>query len=177
MKLIFLTGTEGFKGSNFAPYFLEKYLDYRLVNLDLLTYVGDPANLRECVVDPKYTFIKGNNGKNLRDWLYVSDYYKGKDLDYHTDKAESVYNIGRRNERTNQQIVERVTDEKILPQAHIGKKSSKELISCVEDHTGHDHRHAIDTIKIEMELGLKADENFDSSIVKTIEWSLEKYGK
>jgi len=51
----------------------------------------------------------------------------------------------------------------------------KELITFVEDRAGHDRRYAIDATKLEMQLGWKADENFDSGIVKTVEWYLEKY--
>ncbi len=47
-KNILLTGTVGFIGSNFAPYFLEKYQEYNLINLDLLTYAGNLENLKEC---------------------------------------------------------------------------------------------------------------------------------
>jgi dTDP-D-glucose 4,6-dehydratase len=53
--------------------------------------------------------------------------------------------------------------------------SYKELISFVTDRAGHDRRYAIDATKLETELGWKADENFDSGIVKTIEWYLNKY--
>ena len=56
-------------------------------------------------------------------------------------------------------------------------KSYKELITFVEDRAGHDRRYAIDASKLENELGWKADENFDTGIVKTIEWYLKKYGK
>ena len=54
--------------------------------------------------------------------------------------------------------------------------SYKSLITFVEDRAGHDRRYAIDATKLEQELGWKADENFDSGIVKTIEWYLNKYG-
>lgn len=54
--------------------------------------------------------------------------------------------------------------------------SYKSLITFVEDRAGHDRRYAIDASKLENELGWKADENFDSGIVKTIEWYLKKYG-
>ena len=54
-------------------------------------------------------------------------------------------------------------------------ESYKSLITFVKDSAGHDRRYAIDATKLENELGWKADENFDSGIVKTIEWYLGKY--
>ena len=113
------------------------------------------------------------DGKNIRDWLYVLDHCKGIDLVYHIGKVANVYNIGGRNERTNIQIVNTICtilDEKIPTD-----KSYKELITFVEDRAGHDRRYAIDASKIENELRWKADEDFESGIVKTIEWYLEKY--
>ncbi len=55
-----MTGCAGFIGSNFIPYFLEKYSGYHLINLDLLTYAGDLENLKEIDGHPRYTFIKGD---------------------------------------------------------------------------------------------------------------------
>ena len=336
MKSILLTGTAGFIGSNFVPYFLEKYPDYKLINLDLLTYAGNLENLKECEGNPRYKFIKGDicnrelvefifneydiqgvihfaaeshvdnsiknpgifvetnvngtftlldvaqkywmekpftykencqgcrfhhistdevygtlsndpddlfteetpyapnspysaskassdmivrsyqetyglntvitncsnnygpkqhdekliptiirkalvnepipiygDGKNIRDWLYVLDHCKGIDLVYHTGKEGNVYNIGGRNERTNLQIVDSICsilDEKVLQE-----KSYKELITFVEDRAGHDRRYAIDATKLENELGWRADETFETGIVKTVEWYLKKY--
>jgi dTDP-glucose 4,6-dehydratase len=335
-KSILLTGTAGFIGSNFVPYFLEKYPEYNLVNLDLLTYAGNLENLKECEGNARYKFIKGDicnrelvefifneydiqgvihfaaeshvdnsiknpgvfiqtnvngtftlldaaykywmekpftwkpkyqdcrfhhistdevygtlsldpsdlftestpyapnspysaskassdmivrsyqetygmdtvitncsnnygpkqhdekliptiirralagenipiygDGKNIRDWLYVLDHCKGIDLVYHTGKTGEVYNIGGRNERTNLQIVDAITT--ILDQRVPKGKSYKELITFVEDRAGHDRRYAIDATKLESELGWKADENFDTGIVKTVEWYLKKY--
>ena len=335
-KSILLTGTAGFIGSNFVPYFLEKYPDYNLVNLDLLTYAGNLENLTECESNPRYKFIKGDicnreliefifneydirgvihfaaeshvdnsiknpgvfvqtnvngtftlidvaykywmdkpftykekynncrfhhistdevygtlsldptdlftestpyapnspysaskassdmiiraynetygmntvitncsnnygpkqhdekliptiirkalsnqpipiygDGKNIRDWLYVLDHCKGIDIVYHTGKTGETYNIGGRNERTNLQIVDRICT--ILDEQVPRETSYKELITFVEDRAGHDRRYAIDATKLENELGWKADENFDSGIVKTIEWYLNKY--
>ncbi len=335
-KSILLTGTAGFIGSNFVPYFLDKYPEYNLINLDLLTYAGNLENLKECEENSKYKFIKGDicnrelvefifteydiqgvihfaaeshvdnsiknpgifiqtnvtgtftlidvakrywmnkpfeykknyegcrfhhistdevygtlnetdlftestpyapnspysaskassdmivrsyqetyglntvitncsnnygpkqhdekliptiirkalasesipiygDGKNIRDWLYVLDHCKGIDIVYHTGKEGNVYNIGGRNERTNLQIVDTICsilDEKVPKDV-----TYKELITFVEDRAGHDRRYAIDATKLETELGWKADENFESGIVKTVEWYLEKYAR
>ncbi|QFR42548.1 dTDP-glucose 4,6-dehydratase [Sulfurimonas xiamenensis] len=160
--------------------------------------------------------LKGNpipiygDGKNIRDWLYVLDHCKGIDLVYHNGKKGETYNIGGRNERTNLQIVDKICeilDEKVPLIRHSEQSeeslrtstetlhslrslrvtnlchpeqsegsSYKDLITFVEDRAGHDRRYAIDATKLENELGWKADENFDTGIVKTIEWYLNKYG-
>ncbi len=336
-KTILVTGCAGFIGSNFVPYFIDKYKEYNIVNLDLLTYAGNLKNLTEVEENPRYKFIKGDicnrelvefifdeydirgvihfaaeshvdnsiknpgvfietnvngtftlldvakdkwmekpftykdeykncrfhhistdevygtlnetdlfteetpyapnspysaskagsdmivrsyqetyglntvitncsnnygpkqhdekliptiirkclagesipiygDGKNIRDWLYVLDHCKGIDLVYHKGKEANVYNIGGRNERTNLQIVDAITsilDEKIPRQDN---KSYKDLITFVEDRAGHDRRYAIDATKLENELGWRADENFDTGIIKTIDWYLGKYG-
>lgn len=338
-KNILLTGTAGFIGSNFVPYFLEKYPNYALINLDLLTYAGDLSNLKECEDNPRYKFIKGDicnrelveflfeeyeiqglihfaaeshvdnsiknpgvfiqtnvngtftlidvaykywmekpfvykqrwaqseiprfhhistdevygslgehglfsestpyapnspysaskassdmivrsyretygmntvitncsnnygpkqhkekliptiirnalegksipiygDGKNIRDWLYVLDHCKGIDLVYHQGKSGETYNIGGRNERTNLQIAHTICT--LLDQKVPRDFSYKELITFVEDRAGHDRRYAIDATKLESELGWRADENFETAIVKTIEWYLKRYGK
>jgi len=334
MTNILITGGAGFIGSNFIPYFLEKYKNYKIINLDLLTYAGNLENLKECENYSRYKFIKGDicnrelvefifreydiqgvihfaaeshvdnsiknpgifietnvngtftlldvakkywmdkpfnykkkyencrfhhistdevygtlnetdlftedtpyapnspysaskassdmivrsyqetyglntvitncsnnygpkqhdekliptiirkalakepipiygDGKNIRDWLYVLDHCKGIDLVYHTGKVANVYNIGGRNERTNLQIVNTICT--ILDEKVPTDKSYKKLITFVEDRAGHDRRYAIDATKLETELGWKADEDFDSGIIKTIEWYLEKY--
>ncbi|AFM04039.1 dTDP-glucose 4,6-dehydratase [Bernardetia litoralis DSM 6794] len=60
MKTILVTGGAGFIGSNFIPYFLESHKDYKVINLDLLTYAGNLDNLSEVENNPRYEFIKGD---------------------------------------------------------------------------------------------------------------------
>ena len=113
------------------------------------------------------------DGKNIRDWLYVLDHCIGIDLVYHTGKNSNTYNIGGRNERTNLQIVDTICSilDKKVPKED--KTSYKDLITFVEDRAGHDRRYAIDASKLENELGWKAQEDFDSGILKTIEWYIQ----
>lgn len=59
-KTILVTGGAGFIGSNFVPYFCEKYPEYHVINLDKLTYAGNLDNLRECEKMPNYTFVHGD---------------------------------------------------------------------------------------------------------------------
>ena len=333
-QAILVTGGAGFIGANFVPYFCKKYPDYRIINLDKLTYAGNLNNLSECANMPNYTFVQGdicdetlveslfnqydirgvihfaaeshvdnsiknpkafiktniegtftllnaafkhwmsgpnqvkagyekcrfhhistdevygalgkegffseqtpyqpnspysaskassdflvrayfhtygmnvttsncsNNygpkqheekliphmiklalelkplpiygtGQNVRDWLYVLDHCKAIDLIFHNGKAGETYNIGGHNERNNIEIVHRICailDEK-RPRADGAKYA--DLITFVQDRAGHDFRYAIDASKIERELGWKADETFDTGIVKTVEWYLK----
>ena len=333
-KTILITGGAGFIGSNFVPYFCEKYPEYNIINLDKLTYAGNLDNLKECENSSNYTFIQGDicdaelidkifdeydvrgvihfaaeshvdnsikgpgafintnivgtfnlldaarrhwmekpgvvksgyenarfhhistdevygtlgdtgmfredtpyapnspysaskassdflvrayhhtygmnvttsncsneygpkqhnekliphiiakalslqplpiygTGENIRDWLYVLDHCKAIDLIYHNGKSGETYNIGGRNERNNITIVKTICailDER-KPRAD-GKKY-EDLITFVADRAGHDFRYAIDATKLENELGWRADETFDTGIVKTVEWYLK----
>ena len=335
VQSILVTGCAGFIGSNFVPYFLEKYPEYRLINLDLLTYAGDMDNLAEVENHPRHVFVQGDicerdlveslfedydikgvihfaaeshvdnsiknpgvfvetnvngtftlidvaykywmekpnvrkegyeecrfhhistdevygtlgetgfftettpyapnspysaskassdmivrayhhtygmntvitncsnnygpkqhdekliptiirkalnhqsipiygDGKNIRDWLYVLDHCKGIDLVYHEGLSGETYNIGGRNERNNLYIATKICE--LLDTLHPKEKGSyKEQISFVEDRAGHDRRYAIDATKIETKLGWEAEENFESGILKTIQWYLIKY--
>ncbi|HBO59287.1 MAG TPA: dTDP-glucose 4,6-dehydratase [Alphaproteobacteria bacterium] len=113
------------------------------------------------------------DGKNIRDWLYVLDHCKAINLVWTKGRSGETYNIGGRNERDNITIVTticRILDREV-PRAN-GHKY-EELITFVKDRAGHDRRYAIDATKLETELGWKADENFDTGIVKTVEWYLK----
>ncbi len=330
---ILVTGGAGFIGSNFVPYFCEKYPQYRVINLDLLTYAGNPDNLRECESMPNYTFVQGdicdaelisrlfeeydirgvihfaaeshvdnsiknplafirtniegtftlintayrhwmsgpnqvkpgyescrfhhistdevygtlgaegffrettpyapnspysaskassdfivrafhhtygmnvttsncsNNygpkqhrekliplmieralaeqpmpvygaGANIRDWLYVLDHCKAIDLIFHRGRSGETYNIGGHNERNNMQIVHRICDLLDERRPRSGGKKYADLITFVADRPGHDLRYAIDATKLTEELGWHADENFNTGIVKTVDWYL-----
>lgn len=332
-QAILVTGGAGFIGSNFVPYFCEKYPQYHVINLDLLTYAGNPDNLRECESMPNYTFVQGdicdaelisrlfeeydirgvihfaaeshvdnsiknplafirtniegtftlintayrhwmsgpnqvkpsyescrfhhistdevygtlgaegffrettpyapnspysaskassdfivrafhhtygmnvttsncsNNygpkqhrekliplmieralaeqpmpvygaGANIRDWLYVLDHCKAIDLIFHRGRSGETYNIGGHNERNNMQIVHRICDLLDERRPRSGGKKYADLITFVADRPGHDLRYAIDATKLTEELGWHADENFDTGIVKTVDWYL-----
>lgn len=333
MKIILITGGAGFIGSNFIPYFLNAHADYKVVNLDLLTYAGNLDNLKEVEGNSRYEFVKGDicdrslieslfvkhnfngvihfaaeshvdnsiagpeafiktningtftlldvarknwmqepfksrqgceakrflhvstdevygslgseglftestpyapnspysaskassdmlvrsyfhtyglnvvttncsnnygpkqhnekliptiirkalngqpipiygDGMNVRDWLYVLDHGKGIDLAFHKGVKGETYNIGGRNERTNNQIVSAICEILDVENPRKDGKSYKEQITYVKDRAGHDKRYAIDATKIETELGWKAEENFESGITKTINWYL-----
>jgi len=77
MKNILVTGCAGFIGSNFVPYFLDKYDEYHVINLDLLTYAGDLQNLKEVENHPRYTFIKGD----ISDRTQVENIFETYDID------------------------------------------------------------------------------------------------
>ena len=112
------------------------------------------------------------NGKNIRDWIYVSDHCKGIKLALDKGRLGETYNIGGRNERENLYIAYTICDilDTLVPQ----KTAYREQMTFVKDRAGHDFRYAIDADKIESELGWKAEENFESGIQKTIEWYLKE---
>ena len=101
------------------------------------------------------------NGKNIRDWLYVSDHCQAIDLVLRDGKPGEVYNVGGHNERTNNEIVHLIVDNLGISEDHI---------KYVKDRLGHDKRYAIDPTKIETELGWNPEYTFDTGIVKTIDW-------
>ena len=110
------------------------------------------------------------NGKNIRDWIYVTDHCKGIKLVLDNGRLGETYNIGGRNERENIYIAHTICD--LLDNLVPNETPYRDQMQFVQDRAGHDFRYAIDADKIESELGWKAEENFESGILKTIEWYL-----
>ncbi|NKI26861.1 dTDP-glucose 4,6-dehydratase [Arenibacter sp. 6A1] len=114
------------------------------------------------------------DGKNIRDWLYVTDHCKGIYTVYSKGKAGETYLLGGNAERTNLEIVAEicaVLDRK-LPKKD-GSYSSQ--IAFVKDRPGHDFRYAIDFTKVSKELGWQPEEHFSSGMEKTVDWYIQKY--
>ena len=103
------------------------------------------------------------------------DHCKGIELVFKKGILGETYNIGGKNERDNNYIATKICEllDTLVPK----ETSYKNQITYVKDRAGHDYRYAIDASKIENELGWKAAENFESGILKTVEWYIKKYKK
>lgn len=134
-----------------------------------------PTIIRKCLSEENIPIY--GNGLNIRDWLYVLDHCKGIEIAFNQGVSGETYNIGGRNERANIYIVDTICDILDENTPRENGESYKELKSFVKDRAGHDFRYAIDASKIENDLGWKADENFESGILKTITWYINKYKK
>lgn len=115
------------------------------------------------------------DGNNIRDWLYVNDHCQGIDLAFKNGTTGEMYNIGGNNERTNLYIANTICE--ILDEIQPKSKSYKDQITFVKDRPGHDFRYAIDATKIKSELNWTPKETFETGIMKTIQWYLQKYNK
>ena len=111
-------------------------------------------------------------GENVRDWLYVEDHARAIDLIFHDGKIAETYNIGGFNEWKNIDIIKVIikTVDRLLgnPESH-----SDELITYVKDRLGHDMRYAIDSRKLQKELGWEPSLQFEEGIEKTVRWYLD----
>ena len=111
-------------------------------------------------------------GENVRDWLYVVDHVRAIDVIYHSNKIGETFNIGGHNEWKNIDLIKvlcKVMDDKL------GRPTgeSEKLITYVTDRAGHDLRYAIDSSKLQNELGWVPSLQFEEGIEKTIDWYLE----
>jgi len=104
------------------------------------------------------------DGMNVRDWIYVIDHNRAIDLVFEKGRTGEVYNIGASNEMPNIKIIQLILQ-------HLKKSDS--LIEYVKDRLGHDRRYAIDSTKIQTELGWKPKFTFEEAIQFTIDWYLQ----
>ncbi len=110
-------------------------------------------------------------GENVRDWLYVEDHARAIDLIFHKGRPGDTYNIGGFNEWKNIDIV-RLLVETVDRQLGRPPGEDLDLITFVRDRAGHDLRYAIDSTKIQKELGWEPSLQFEEGIEKTVAWYL-----
>lgn len=142
--------------NNYGPYQFPEKLIPLFIN-----------NIRRGVPLPVY-----GRGENVRDWLFVEDHARAIDLIFHKGRAAETYNIGGFNEWKNIDIIRVVirTVDRLLgnPEGH-----SLGLITYVADRLGHDARYAIDSTKLQRELGWEPSLQFEEGIEKTVRWYLD----
>lgn len=111
-------------------------------------------------------------GENVRDWLYVEDHARAIDLIFHKGKVADTYNIGGFNEWKNIDIIKVLiaTTDRLLGRE---EGADNDLITFVTDRKGHDMRYAIDSRKLQRELGWEPSLQFEEGIEKTVKWYLE----
>lgn len=113
------------------------------------------------------------DGKQIRDWLYVEDHCHAIRTVLEKGEPGEVYAIGGNNEKANLEIVHSICDllDEMSPEAT--GKSYKSLITFVNDRPGHDRRYAIDSGKVQRQLGWSPKETFQTGLRKTIRWYLD----
>lgn len=111
-------------------------------------------------------------GENVRDWLYVEDHARAIDLIFHKGKIADTYNIGGFNEWKNIDIIKVLinTVDRLLGRP---EGADIDLITYVTDRKGHDMRYAIDSRKLQKELGWEPSLQFEEGIEITVKWYLE----
>jgi len=134
--------------NNYGPYqFPEKLIPLMIIN----------------TLNNKKLPVYGD-GMNVRDWIYVIDHNRAVEAVFENGKEGEVYNIGASTEMPNIEIVKLILKE-------LGK--SEDMIEYVKDRPGHDRRYAIDSTKIEVELGWNPKFNFEDAVAQTIKWYLD----
>lgn len=111
-------------------------------------------------------------GENIRDWLWVEDHARAIDIIFHQAATGTTYNIGGHNEWTNIDLIKllcKVMDKKLGR----AEGESEKLITYVTDRAGHDLRYAIDSSKLQNDLGWTPSLQFEEGLEKTVDWYLE----
>lgn len=138
--------------NNFGPY---QYKEKFIPNCILNCLSGKPI--------PIY-----GDGRNIRNWLYVTDHLTAIDKVLNEGRPGEVYNIGAENEYTNLEIVKSIT-EILKNEYHIEIPP----IKFIEDRKGHDRRYSMDSEKLQRELGWKQEVSFEKGIQNTVRWYME----
>ncbi|MEO0551199.1 MAG: dTDP-glucose 4,6-dehydratase [Pseudomonadota bacterium] len=142
--------------NNYGPYqFPEKLIPLMVLN----AREGKPL--------PVY-----GDGQNIRDWLYVEDHVHALMLMAEKGKPGTCYTVGGASERTNLEIVKQVCA--LMDTAQPTAAPHSQLIKHVTDRLGHDRRYAVDTTRIETDLGWQAKESFDTGLEKTVQFYLDR---
>jgi len=138
-----------------------------------------PNHFPEKLIPLSINNIKNNKaipiygkGENVRDWLYVVDHANAIDIIFHKGINGETYNIGGNNEWTNIDLIKllcKLMDKKLNRKPG----TSEALITYVKDRAGHDLRYAIDSSKIQKELGWKPSLQFEEGLEKTVDWYLQ----
>jgi len=112
-------------------------------------------------------------GENIRDWLYVQDHVQALMTVLEKGKIGETYNVGGNTEQNNLQLVQKICAilNQIKPDSKIGDYT--DLITFVQDRPGHDLRYAIDSSKIQNELGWKPKMNLETGLMETVSWYLD----
>lgn len=146
--------------NNYGPYqFPEKLIPLMILN----AWEGQPL--------PVY-----GDGLNVRDWLFVRDHCTAIWRILEAGRDGETYNVGGRSEKANLEVVRGICAlvDRHAPALADGPRDK--LIRFVKDRPGHDRRYAIDSTKIETELGWRAAESFESGLLKTVRWYLDHIG-
>jgi dTDP-glucose 4,6-dehydratase len=142
--------------NNYGPY----HFPEKLIPLVILNALEDK---------PLPVYGKGDN---VRDWLYVEDHARALATIALQGRCGESYNVGGRSERTNIAVVEAICDIVDERRPRADGSSHRDLITFVSDRPGHDRRYAIDSTKVETELGWRPEQTFEDGLRKTVDWYL-----
>jgi dTDP-glucose 4,6-dehydratase len=122
-----------------------------------------------------YTDAQGIPGPNIRDWLYVEDHCQAIESIILSGKPVETYCVGGSAELTNYELVKRILG--IMAEVTGRPYSVESNVEFVKDRPGHDKRYAMNTAKIQRELGWKPRHSFDTGFLSTVEWYMSKEGQ